>query len=233
VTTCIKVLIKNEVEDVKKLFVWDFHGTLEKGNELAAIEISNSALQKHGFKERFTYQDAINLYGRKWFQYFEYLLPDEPHETHVMLQHECFEWPNVEEIVKHYLKPNDHVLEVLGTIKNIPHDQILLSNTSTKALPIFIAAAGLNAFFDETNSFAVMAHSKEVLRSKVHVLQEILEGKKYDDIIVVGDSLSDMELAKIECAKGFFYRHPGQSMEVALGANIRPINDLREILAEV
>lgn len=215
---------------MKKLFVWDFHGTLEKGNELAAIEISNLVLQKHGFKERFTHQEAIDLYGRKWFQYFEYLLPNELHETHVMLQHECFEWPTALEIIKRFLQPNDHVIEVLTAIKSASHDQILLSNTSKKALPDFISAAGLGAFFNESNSFAVMAHSKEVVRSKAHVLEEYLAAKKYKDVIVIGDSLSDMELAKIEGAKGYFYRHPGQSLDVAFGTNIKPINDLRKIL---
>jgi len=29
-----------------KLFSWDFHGTLEKGNERAAIALSNEALKR-------------------------------------------------------------------------------------------------------------------------------------------------------------------------------------------
>jgi phosphoserine phosphatase len=78
-----------------------------------------------------------------------------------------------------------------------------------------------------------MAHSKEVVRTKAHVLEEYLATKKYEDVVVIGDSLNDMELAKMERAKGYFYRHPGQSLDVKLGMNIKPINDLREVLLEV
>lgn len=49
---------------MKKLFVWDFHGTLEKGNEFAAIEMSNLALAQLGFHQRFGTHHATELYGR-------------------------------------------------------------------------------------------------------------------------------------------------------------------------
>ena len=65
-----------------KLFVWDFHGTLEKGNELAVLEISNLILKKHDYKERFLESQCRELYGEKWFEYFEYLLPNEPKTIH-------------------------------------------------------------------------------------------------------------------------------------------------------
>ena len=101
---------------MKKLFVWDFHGTLEKGNELAALEISNLVMAEHGYYERFTTGDAYTLYGKKWYEYFEYLLPDEAHEVHVKLQHDCFEWPEAEAIVAKFLKPNSgKYLQTLST----------------------------------------------------------------------------------------------------------------------
>lgn len=36
------------------LFVWDFHGVLEKDNEKAVVDISNQVLSEAGFKEKFT-----------------------------------------------------------------------------------------------------------------------------------------------------------------------------------
>ena len=65
-----------------KLFVWDFHGTLEKDNEGAVFKISNKVLENLGYKERLTKEDNFMLYGRKWSDYFAYLLPKEPEKTH-------------------------------------------------------------------------------------------------------------------------------------------------------
>lgn len=219
---------------MKKLFVWDFHGTLEKGNEFAAIEISNMALKKHGFTERFTEEDATKLYGKKWYEYFEYLLPNESHDIHVTLQHTSFEWPEAEVIVAKYLLPNDYAKKVIQTIKERGHEQILLSNTSLKALPMFIKLAGLDEYFDEINAFATAAHSRDVKRTKAHVLENYLKSNSiFHEIIVIGDSMSDMELTSHARAKGFLYRHPGQSLKVKLPPHITPINDLRKILTEL
>ena len=35
-----------------KLFVWDFHGVLEKGNDLAVLDITNKVLEQAGYSER-------------------------------------------------------------------------------------------------------------------------------------------------------------------------------------
>ena len=46
-----------------KLFVWDLHGVLEKGNEIALLEISNIILKKFGYLEKFSIEDCIKLNG--------------------------------------------------------------------------------------------------------------------------------------------------------------------------
>lgn len=56
-----------------KLFVWDFHGTLEKDNEHAVMEISNKVLENLGYTQRLSKEDNLMLYGKKWADYFEYL----------------------------------------------------------------------------------------------------------------------------------------------------------------
>jgi hypothetical protein len=34
-----------------KLFVWDFHGVLEMGTELSALEVSNNILERFGYTQ--------------------------------------------------------------------------------------------------------------------------------------------------------------------------------------
>src|SRR3990167_7653494 len=220
---------------MKKLFVWDFHGTLEKDNEYAAIEISNYALEKLGFKEHFDRKHAVQLYGKKWYEYFEYLLPNEPHKTHVLLQETSFNWPEAEAIVAKHMKPNDHVQEVLKAIKDIGHSQIVISNTSTYALPIFLRLAGIDKFFDNTTSFAVMGHVREVKRSKADVIKEYLKSLNFKPtMVVIGDSEKDMQIAKQFGAKGYWYRHTHHpSPKARKNTKFTVINNLREVLKEV
>jgi len=219
---------------MKKLFVWDFHGTLEKGNENASQEITNEVLAKHGYKQRLSDQDSIKLYGKKWYQYYEYLLPDEPHQKHLALQADSFEWPTAEAIVAKHMKPNDHAAEVVNAIRTKGHLQVLLSNTTEYALPIFVRLAGLSEYFDASNAFAIAAHSKDAIHTKVQVLEDFIQDHKLEhNLAVIGDSLSDMELAKREHAKGYYYRHPGLAIDKDLAPNVITIHDLRDVLAEV
>jgi len=73
-----------------KLFVWDFHGVLESGTENTVFEISNQVLEDFGYRERFTRQENHDLFGRKWYEYYEYLLPAQNHERHMSLQQASF-----------------------------------------------------------------------------------------------------------------------------------------------
>jgi HAD superfamily hydrolase (TIGR01549 family) len=221
---------------MSKLFIWDFHGTLEKGNEHAALEISNAALAKHGFSQRFTYEHAISLYGKKWYEYFEFLLPDEPHETHIMLQQTSFEWPDAFEVIAKHMKPNDHVPQVLEAIRRKGHQQVVISNTSTDALPKFLELARIDGFFNDNTAFAVMAHAREVKRSKIDVVNDYLARlDPKPEIIVIGDSEKDMLLAEQLGAKGYWYRHPHHPVPeiVRKDPNLVAINDLRGVLAEL
>src|SRR5579872_5108678 len=128
-----------------KLFVWDFHGVLEKGNELAVIEISNKVLEDSGYKERFSQKDIFKLYGMKWYEYFEYLLPKLSHNDHLKLQQDCFTFAEKNiQIIADIIKPNNHSHEVIKKIKNAGHEQMIISNTRANDLSWFIKSVELN-----------------------------------------------------------------------------------------
>jgi phosphoglycolate phosphatase-like HAD superfamily hydrolase len=223
---------------MKKLFVWDFHGTLEKGNELAALEISNRVLQQFGYTVRFSEQEGRDLYGKKWYEYFEYLLPDEPHDTHVELQHASFTFPGGQEIVRQHLQRNDFASEVLEAVVRAGHDQIVISNTNPEAILDFIDAAQLTDYFGPHNTFAVMAHLREVKRPKSDVLKEYLAGKnsyhEYHELITIGDSLKDMELVSGAAGRGYLLRRPGHEIPISdVQPHIRIIDSLQIIADEI
>jgi phosphoglycolate phosphatase-like HAD superfamily hydrolase len=214
-----------------KLFVWDLHGTLEQGNEKAVIELSNMALQQLGYRERFLPEDARTLYGLKWYQYFEHLLPDEPHEQHLALQEASFAISEANhELIMQYMRPSAHALEVLQAITDAGHRQILISNTVPATVPRFIRALGMEQHFTPANSFAVNAHSKYAMATKESALQAYLGRvqKPFAQLIVIGDSATDLALAEAVGATSFLYAHPGYAFRTEGGT--QRINDLRAVL---
>lgn len=216
-----------------KLFIWDFHGVLEKGNENAVLEISNEVLKKAGHKERFTINDCRVLYGKKWYEYFEYLLPNESYDTHMDLQENCFIYqrdnPNV--VTKH-IKPNDYVHEVLSAIAK-KHKQILISNTTPEDIDFFLETVGVSCYFENGKAFAADMHRQSKI-SKKDVLKGYLKGKNIKKIILIDDSPSNMDiLTATDGIKTVFYlySHPGRPFKEC-NASYK-INDLREVLKEL
>lgn len=215
-----------------KLFVWDLHGTLEQGNEDASIEISNMALEKSGYAQRFKQEDSRALYGLKWYEYFEWLLPDESHERHVALQATSFALSDAHpEIIARYMRPADHAADVLQAIHQSPHHQILISNTQPTSVPAYLAALEMQVFFGADNAFSVNAHAREAKRNKEDVLREFLSGKKFDKVVVIGDSGTDLRLAKAHEATLYLYAHPGYDFRTE-GGDYR-VRDLRKVLQEI
>src|SRR5580704_10819726 len=126
---------------VMKLFVWDFHGVLEVGTEDTVYEISNQVLADFGYAERFSKKQNHDLFGRKWFEYYEYLLPDQPHDRHLALQQASFDMSDSRpDLMAKHVRPNVHATDVLSAIAQT-HQQIIISNTKPSSLGLFITAA--------------------------------------------------------------------------------------------
>ncbi len=216
-----------------KLFIWDLHGTLEQGNELAVVELSNKIAEDFGFTQKFTDEDGLSLYGLRWYEYFEFLLPNEPHETHIKLQEACFDYSNSEDGIKliaKHIKPSKNAVEVIKSIHGV-HDQIVLSNTVPESLPVFLGALGILQYFPEDKAYAVNQHVREAKRTKTDVMNEYLSDKSYDQLVVIGDSDSDMQLAEDISAKAYLYAHEGVKHRSERGHH--KISDLQELLTEL
>lgn len=214
-----------------KLFVWDFHGVLEKDNEKAVIDISNKVLKQAGFRERFTEADNEKYYGLKWYQYFENLLPKLSAPEHLELQAKCFEFAEKHlEILAKHIKPNDYAIEVLGGVKDAKHQQIVISNSRQSDLLWFLDAVGIKQFFDEQHILGVNAHQHHA--SKIEALEHFLKGKQFDQVIVIGDSEEDIQLGNSIGATTYFYKHPHRVHQLSVKAT-HTIKDLRKILQEL
>ncbi len=128
-----------------KLFVWDFHGTLEKGFESAVLEFTNRSLEKHNYSERVDKNIVSELYGKKWTEFFKRVLPDKSDEVHLGLQnYAILDQRKNPHIVAGCVEPNDYAEIILKEISQ-KHDQILISHTDQDDIENFARSAKLDS----------------------------------------------------------------------------------------
>jgi phosphoglycolate phosphatase-like HAD superfamily hydrolase len=216
-----------------KLFIWDFHGTLECGNDGIVKEITNNVLEKENFKRRISLQEAEMLSGKRWHEYFSFLLPELSMEQCLDLQAKCVAISQTNSsFIYNHIKPAPYAYEVLEAIANSHHVQIVLSNTQPRSLDVFLQAVKIEHFFPSSHRIGVDTHLQAKLTKKEWLLN-FLKGKDFPaGIVSIGDSPGDVELANFHPAGvGYLYSHPGRPHR---NANCRhKINDLRIVLQEL
>jgi phosphoglycolate phosphatase-like HAD superfamily hydrolase len=129
------------------------------------------------------------------------------------------------------MKQTPNVTEVLSEIDS-NHDQILISNTRQASLEMTLKLLDLEYFFAPDRAFAVDRHVPTATITKRDVLSQYLAANdRFEDLVIIGDSPSDMRLSEVAGGKTYLYAHPGFPFrECAADFKIR---DLRAVLAHV
>ncbi len=209
-----------------KLIAWDFHGTMETGNDEAVREYTNVILKKSGYARRLTISEAARLTGRRWGEYFSHLLPDEPKSVWIGLENACIDMvAERPDIVAKYIKPNDGVHEVLQKIQEAGHDQVIISNSHPEAMRMFLDTICVGSFFP--NGTAIGIAGKNASKTKKQHLDGFVNGKMYDSIVAIGDNEHDM----IGTAN-YLYAHHGRDHKACDVPHYK-IRTLHEILREI
>jgi phosphoserine phosphatase len=217
-----------------KLFIWDFHGVLEKGNDNVVLEITNRALEIHGHSRQMTEKESEFLSGRLWCDYFAYLIPELHENERLLLQSTCIEiTQNSPEIFTKHVRLNDNAEQVLESIRSSQHTQILISNTQPKILDIYIELVGIEKYFPSTHRFGVdsSVHNRKTKKDCLHEFLSL--GENFDTIISIGDSPGDMDLINTPFIRGTSYLYSYPSRTHRLTQCHYKINDLRMVLQEI
>jgi phosphoglycolate phosphatase-like HAD superfamily hydrolase len=214
-----------------KLFVWDLNGVLEQGCDRVTIDISNDVLAKFGFPCRFEYEQSHHLFGKRWSEYFAYLMPDEPPARHLELQDACFALSaSRPELLRRWMTPTPHVAAVLRNIAEAGHEQIVISNTRQATLEMSLELLNIAGFFAPSRAFAVDQGDGQPPATKLELLAAYLAGRSaFRDLVIVGDSPGDMLLSRIAGGVRYLFTHPGYEFRDC-SADFR-IRDLRQILS--
>lgn len=210
------------------LFVWDYHGTLERGNESAVLELSNMALQAAGFSERLTASQATLLCGQPWIKYFATVLPDQPADVHKSLYRDVLAIDTAQPQVKaKHIRANDDSHAVLGAIAAAGHSQVIISHCNDIA--VFLRLTGMERYFPPGHHFST--HATLPSQSKQQLFDAYLHGKRFDRIILIGDSPADLVLSPHD--KEYLYAHPGIPMRDAPTERTIKIRNLLDVVQEL
>jgi len=210
------------------LFIWDFHGVLEKDNEIALAEQLNFILEKYGFGKRVSVAEALALSGRHYRQIFFDLCPGITVEQAREMGN--FAVSTGIEFARRYVKPREHAIEVLRKIKERGNINVVASNTAPKALKEYLKMTSLEEYVDvlfpvvcehvDPESFSIHDYKLEKIR-------KFIKDEKFEKIKCVGDNEWDVEFGLKLGAETYLFV-PNKLKLKTKAHHI--ISDLREVL---
>lgn len=221
---------------MKTLFVWDFHGTLEKGNVRAVQVLINLVMERHGLPQRITLEDTVKLYGLSWVDYFRFVYPEGTLEDWRAMKQDVGDIQIAEKIVEQYIEPVDHAAEVLEAIKRAGHVNLLLTNTAPEWVRHFTRIVKIDQYFDKfigLDAHDTERHDDDIHTKKLNSIRQYIAHQRFNKIVKIGDRASDISVGQTLGAVTYFIRNQFNK-DLQLG--IKPdheISDLRKILQEL
>lgn len=219
------------------LFVWDFHGVLEKGNEKSVEELCNLVLKDFGFERRINLKETVDWYGLNWLDYFKLAVPEGTPELWQRMKEKVLSFQERGwEIIKKNIKAREFAKEVLAKIKNKGHQNVLLTNAQPEHAEKFTELIGIKDYLDEiigVDSPYASRNKDEIHIVKGDNLANFLNGKEYKKIVLVGDRESDIVAGKSCGAKTYLFSDPENGSAKKETEADYIISDLREVLKEL
>jgi phosphoglycolate phosphatase-like HAD superfamily hydrolase len=210
------------------LFVWDFHGVLEKGNEYAVQEVVNKVLKEYGYEKTVTIEEIKFLAGRSWAGHYTYFFRDIPKEKLASMVDRSNSLGL--RTAPKYVQPNDYVVFVLGKIREKGCSSIVVSHVQKEAAKFFTDLVGIGKLID--GFFATDTTDDSIIvQTKKAAIKSYMEGKKFDKVVLIGDSEHDIEAGIAIGAVTYLYSKNVKRAERTKADHV--ISDLRDVLREL
>lgn len=208
------------------LYAWDFHGTLEKGNEHNVRTICQAVLENHGYYRKVTLDEVIYLYGRSWGAYFKALVPSLQQDTIDLMVEDAVKMSA--QISHKNIAPMDYALDVLLLLKLRGDDNIVVSNSRIYRLNAFVESVGITPLV--RGIFGVESgkeRDENFDPVKFKAVQIMKAANGYGRVFMIGDSETDVEAGLLAGATAVFFNPRGKSVETKAH---HTISDLRDVL---
>lgn len=218
----------------QKLFVWDFHGTLEEGVEVGFFEILKQLEKEYITDVQITLSEVRKKYGVSVADYLRYFFP-KANLTQIKAMMKNIARIQNQKHLKKYVKPAPHAIEVLRKIKKAGFENIVLSNSHPRHIKPLISLVGMKSLIGEI--YAVDRHYSHKVQNptaeKTKILKKIIKERKLKkgQLITIGDKAADVNSGIAARAVTYQYLRPNFPVDKTK-ADFK-IHDLREILREI
>ncbi|MBI2598771.1 HAD hydrolase-like protein [Candidatus Curtissbacteria bacterium] len=182
----------------KKLFSWDFHGTLEQGTEVGFAEILKQLAREFEVEREIDLTEVRQLFGTSMQNYLKHFFPEVNKSTHTKMLGRV---PNIQtkDQITAYLSPAPYAIEVLEKIKGTGHTNIIVSNSSPKHIGKFIEIIEIGHLIDKI--FAIDRHFSKVtidpILAKAQAIRKYAADNGFDQVIVIGDRKTDIDAGRM------------------------------------
>lgn len=190
--------------------IWDFNGTILNDVQ-TGIDAVNVLLEKYGKKTINSVEEYRAAFGFPVIDYYD----------HIGLERENFskyapEW--VEEYNKRETDAPifDGVIALMEYFKKVGYPQYLLSATEMQMLIKQVERLEIGGYFDE-----IIGQNTIEAHGKIEVAKEFIERLGAHNVLFIGDSLHDFEVAKAICADCVLLSYGHQSKERLEAAGCR------------
>lgn len=228
---------------MKKLFAWDFHGTLEKGTEVGFADILRELARGYKIRREITLGEVRRLFGISVAQYLRHFFPKATEKVLGEMRNKIRDIQAVDHLGQ-YVTAADGALAVLSQIKAAGHTNIVVSNSSLKHISMMIRVVGMELLIDEV--FAMDRHFRtsnvglarldlltRLAEQKAEAILKFAKAHKFtsDRIIVIGDRGPDVDAGILIGATTYQYTRRGFVHDQTEATY--KISDLREVLREI
>ena len=220
----------------KILFVWDFHGTLERDNVKAVQELVNKVLSHFKIEREISLAKTVRLYGLSWVDYFKFMYPAGNLTLWQNMKEKAEYYQLKERVVEKYIKPALNAKFVLSKIKKTGHRNIILTNTNPVWIRRFVKIVKLQKYIDHyigLDLHSISRRGQDISRVKFEALKKYINKNKFDKIVKIGDRESDIKAGKLIGAQTYYFKN---KFNKNIKIRIKPdyiISDLRKVLKEI
>ena len=226
----------------KKVFIWDFHDTLETGTIEILTEIANILLKENGSEKRYTSRELAALPSFSWKTFFKEHLPDLTERQIRKVAEAAYDEKRFSYLSKKYSRARKDAKRILRNIKKHGHINIIISNSKHDKLGLYIKNVGIDHLIDEYYGIddGTIKSRTDVLKKKVATAKDALSRHPHHHVYAAGDSESDFNMARALMAEKFFWvisgpdgATKGKIYKDAKAANLFFVKDLKEIASVV
>lgn len=209
----------------KILFAWDFHGVLEKGNDIAFSKLFLKCYESLNLSKDISEEDILQHYGLKFSDIIQKVIPDADYN---IINH-FFNYFNKDNFahVRKYMREREEASYVLGRIKDAGHDNVVISSASQESIDRFVDVIDLRNYFEKIIGIGNYYSEKA---TKSYFLRLLGSLSRYSKLIMIGDHCNDMFEGKKLDAKTYLFSENGKSCPDADNVINRLYDVLKEIL---